>query len=327
MTSAQPPVCLVSWYGLGVKASGPRTGALLSLMAALSAAAFLIPYKQAAGTGAPRDVVVMVMLLAAAMLNTVLFLGKRLRAGRAHAAAPRRSVRLTMIVALVLAGFTALGNRAVAEALVHLGPGLTSVVQQTQVLFVAAASTLLLGERITPRFAAGAVIALAGFAVMRLPGQAGSALELGGMLWAVVSALSFGAMHVVTRKVIQRIDPVPVNALRLWLAVAVLACWPGRLASLGGLDTRTWALAAAAAFLGPFLGRICLMYAVRHISASHSTLLNLTSPVFAFGLGFLAFGTAPTGLELAGGALILTGIALPVLELAATTPALPAPGK
>lgn len=310
-----------SCYCLGVDSAATRKGILLSLAAALSAAAFLIPYK-AAGEGASRDAVVMAMLAAAAALNTLLILGDRLRAPRATPA-PRRSPRLTLLLSLALAAFTALGNRASAEALVYIGPGLTSVVQQTQILFVAAAAALLLGERITARFALGALIALAGFAVMRLPGGmtghtagAGTALAVTGMLWAVVSAVSFGSMHVITRKFIHRIDPVPVNALRLWFSAAMLACWPSSLTGLDRLDARTWALAGAAALVGPFFGRIALMYALRHISASQSTLLNLTSPVFAFGLGFLAFGTAPTTLELAGGTLILAGTALPVLALA-----------
>lgn len=312
-----------SCYCLGVDSAATRKGILLSLAAAFSAAAFLIPYK-AAGEGASRDAVVMAMLAAAAALNTLIILGGRLRAPRATPA-PRRSPRLTLLLSLTLAAFTALGNRASAEALVYIGPGLTSVVQQTQILFVAAVAALFLGERITARFALGALIALAGFAVMRLPGGmtghgAGAALAVTGMLWAVVSAVSFGSMHVITRKFIHRIDPVPVNALRLWFSAAMLACWPSSLSGLERLDARTWALAAAAALMGPFFGRISLMYAVRHISASQSTLLNLTSPVFAFGLGFLAFGTSPTALELAGGTLILAGTALPVLALAGARP-------
>jgi drug/metabolite transporter (DMT)-like permease len=126
-------------------------------------------------------------------------------------------------------------------------------------------------------------------------------------------------MHVTTRKVIRRIDPVFVNALRLWLAVGLMVMLPGRLAGALALDLHTWALVAAAAFLGPFLSRLCLMYAVRHISASRSSLVTLAAPVFAFVLGFLVLGIAPTVRELLGGALITAGIALPLLERVAAT--------
>ena len=302
--------------------SAARKGTLLALGGAFAAAAFLIPYK-AAGARAPREVIVMAMLVAAAVLNTMVVLSGFVRlGGPRRRVAPARSARLVVLVSLLLAAFTAVGNIASAEALARIDAGLTSVAQQTQVLFVAGAAALFLGERITLRFALGAAIALAGFAVMRLPGD--SAVHLAGILWAVLSALCFGSMQVITRQVIHRIDPVPVNALRLWLSVAVLACLPGRLAALLTLDAGAWALAAAAAFCGPFLGRISFMYAVRHIAASHSILLGLASPLFAFGLGYLAFGTVPGLFEIVGGALILAGIVLPVLELVANERPLPA---
>jgi drug/metabolite transporter (DMT)-like permease len=317
-----------------VSTPSPRTGALLSLSAALLAAAFLIPYKLA-GERAPTDLVTLAMLASAALFNTATTLGSRIgRRSAAATAAPSR--RLAVMVAAGIAVLTAAGNFAVAQALAHSAPGLVSSVQQTQVIFVAAASAVLLGERITLRFGAGVLVALAGFAVMRLPilGEPvaiGSAPETGGgaglgVLWAVLSAFCFGLMHTITRKVIRRIDPVFVNALRLWLAVGLVVALPGRLGGVLALDLHTWALAAAAAFFGPFTSRLCLMYAVRHISASHSSLVTLATPVFAFTLGFAVLGIAPTARELLGGALILAGIALPLLErLAAAGAAAEAP--
>jgi O-acetylserine/cysteine efflux transporter len=235
--------------------------------------------------------------------------------GRGHARVPAaRSLGLTLLVSAVIAVLTAAGNYAVAAALTSAAPGLVSVVQQTQVVFVAAVSAALLGERITLRFGVGVAVALAGFVVMSLP-AGGAAGGAAGALWALLSAVCFGTMHVITRVVIHRIDPVLVNALRLWFAVALML--PGRLTGALGLDLATWALVAGAAFLGPFLGRLCLMYAVRHISASRSALLILAGPVFAFLFAFLVMDIAPTPRELLGGALILAGIALPLLERAA----------
>lgn len=293
-------------------------GALLSLGAAFFAALFLIPFK-AAGQLTPRDGAVLAVLLCAAGLNTVTaFTSRSRRRGRMWD-------RTTLLTAGALGVLTAIGNVAVGEALARLDAGLTSVLQQTQVLFVAAAAFFFLGERITLRFMIGAIIALAGFAVAQSPD--GGALRV-GMLFAIASALAFGMMHVITRKVIDRIDPIWVNALRLWLAVVILASLIGPVRALSGLGARAWFLCFAAAFVGPYLGRICIMYAVRYIPASQSALLVLFAPVFAFALGFIAFGSIPGPLDVVGAALILAGIALPILEIAAqrgdrTTPALP----
>jgi drug/metabolite transporter (DMT)-like permease len=300
----------------------PRTGALLSLASAALAAIFLIPYKLASER-APAELVTMTMLASAAVFNTLASAGGKLRAARAHARErgqgrdpdrPRRSLGPTLLIAAVIAVLTAAGNYAVATALTSAAPGLVSVVQQTQVVYVAAVSAVLLGERITLRFGVGVAVALAGFMVMSLPMGESAGVPLGA-LWALLSAVCFGSMHVITRMEIHRIDPVLVNAIRLWFAVALLL--PGQLDGAFRLDLATWALVAGAGFLGPFLSRLCLMFAVRHISASRSALLVLAGPVFAFLFAWLVLDIEPAPRELLGGALILAGVALPLLELAA----------
>ncbi len=291
----------------------------MALAAGALMAAYLIPF-QAAGDRAPRELVVLGMLSVAALLNTLTNLAGRVRG--AGASRPRRSWRLAVGVAVVLAAFTVIGAYAIAQALASLGPGLTSVIQQTQLVFVAAASALFLAEHISGRFMVGAGAALAGFAIMRLPALIGGAdaVAVSGMLWALLSAVIIGLIHVITRRVITRIDPVAVNALRLWLAVGMLLCLPGQAQALASLDWVTWALCAGAGFVGPFTGRLCLMYSVRHISASRSALITLTTPLFAFFLGFIAFGIVPGAYEIAGGALIVAGVALPLLERTGAEP-------
>lgn len=280
-------------------------GKALAVASSFWAAAFLIPYGAASETLA-RETLALAMLLCAAILGTVT---TPWRGDRAIALG-----RVTLIVAGGLGVFTVIGNIAMAEALSRAEPALVAVMLQTEVLFVAVIAAAWLRERITGRFAAGAAIALAGFAIMRLPGADSAAIDLAGAAAAAIAALSFALMHVVTRVSIRRIDPRAVNALRLWLAVGVLALLPENASTLTDLDARAWSLAAAAAFCGPFLGRLFLMYAVRYIPAGHARLAGLLSPVFAFVLGFAAFGSTPGPLELLGGAVILAGVALPLVR-------------
>ncbi|MEM9488251.1 MAG: DMT family transporter [Myxococcota bacterium] len=297
--------------------SSTGKGALLALSSALCAAVFLIPYK-AAGALVTRDAAVLAMLLCAAVFNTLTTVSLH-----------RGSLalnRVTVVAAAALAVLTAIGNVAVGEALAQLSAGVTSVLQQTQVLFVAAMASIVLGERITVRFVIGATVALCGFALINLPGsEAGSEdnVRLAGMLWAVASAVAFGAMHVITRKVIHRVQPVLLNAMRLWLAVLLLAALPGRVPAVLDMDVRPWLLCLAAAGAGPFIGRVCIMYSVRYIPASQSTLLGLVSPVFAFILGFVFFSATPGLFDLLGTLLITVGVAVPVAELAAQAQPIP----
>jgi drug/metabolite transporter (DMT)-like permease len=284
-----------------------QKGALLSLASALGAAIFFIPFK-VAGTLVARDIVVLATLLVAALLNTLTSL-RNLKPAAVFD-------RLSIVTAITFGVLTAIGNFGTSQALQYLGAGVTSVLQQTQILVVAAGSWVFLNERISARFAVGTAVVLGGLVVMRAPSGATAAINLSGVSWALAAAACFGSMHVITRRVIQRIQPVPVNAMRLWVAVALLLLLPGNAAELVAMDLYPWLLCALAGFVGPFLSRICTMYAVRHISASHSVLITLVGPVFAFIFDYAFLGRAPTTLELVGGAVVLAGVGIPLLELA-----------
>lgn len=284
-------------------------GALLSVASALAAAVFLLPYKQAC-TLAARDLVVMTTMLAAAVLNSSVALTSGWRQLRLD--------RISIMTGLMLGILTVTGNLGTAMALSHVDAGVISTLQQTQILFVPMASFLLLRERITIRFAIGTAVVLVGILVMRVSTGTGSGIHILGIVWSLVSASSFALMHVITRRVIDRIQPVTVNAFRLWLSVGLLLCIPGNPSALAALSGEVWLLCAAAAFMGPFLARVALMFAVRHITASHSVMITLILPVFAFTLDFAVLGAVPTMWQLIGAAVMLVGVSLPVFELMAS---------
>lgn len=293
-------------------------GALAAVGATSLAAGFFIPFK-AAGADHPRAVVVLAMLLCAAMLNSV--------TGLVRGASGRAFRRISLVTAVVLGVFTVLGNFGVASALSVQEPAVTATVIQTQLFFVAGLELVFLGNPISGRFALGALVAIGGFAMMQLGGGGLGSASFAGVLWALLASGSFAIMHVFTRAVIQRIDPVAVNAFRLWIAVAALLCIPGNAAGLAGLDSGGWLLAAGAAFLGPFLSRLCLMAAVRYISASETSLVTMVGPLFAFVFGFAAFRTIPSGHEIFGGLIILAGVLVPMWARARRSRAIKREGK
>lgn len=280
-----------------------RRGTLFSICAAAWAAAFLIPYKKASLL-ADAQVVALALLTASALWNTATAIIET--RGRL------RMNRTSMWAAVGLAFFSVTGNICTSNSLTTLDPAITSVLLRTQVIFVAVAAAVFLRERITGSLVVGAVIALGGLALMRMPFHSGA--DFAGVVWALGGAGSFGAMVIITRKVIHRIQPVTVNAVRLWLAVAFLAALPGTASRTLSASRNLWLLATAAAFCGPFISRLCIMYALRHVTAAYQVLIGLSSPVFAFVLGYLILGTVPTGFEIAGCFVMLIGVAVPVIS-------------
>ena len=277
-------------------------GVVASLSAAFWAAVYLVAFKEA-GANAPRALVVLVMLSVATVLNT----------GAAWLRGSRWRVdRIAVVTGLVLAACTVVGNVAVAESLAHAEPAVTSIIMQTQIFFVAFGERLALRQRLNARLLLGSSIALAGFVVMHAPWGQRSFADVAGAAWAVLAAACFAIMLVLTRGVIQRIDPIWVNALRLWMAVGGLMLVGADLQGLMQMDTRAWALAAVAGICGPTVSRLFLMRSVRYLSASYSKLVNLVGPVFALALGVLFLSEMPAAVEMAGGALILAGVAYPL---------------
>jgi len=282
----------------------PRRGDLLALASALLGAFFLIAFRES-NAAAPRAAAVLAMLGWSALFNG----GVAIAQARGRL---RRPKGITLRAALVLGVLTIVGNVGVAGALEHLDPGLTATVMQTQIFVVGLGGWLLLGEKLTARFFVGAGFALAGFALLGGLHSGVPSVSAVGLGFAATASVSFGGMLLYTRKVIRRIDPVRVNVLRLALAVLVMGAWLIPQGVLAELTPAVWLTTAIAAFCGPFVARLCLMFATRHINAARVKLITLLSPVFAFALEVAWLGELPTGTELAGAGLILAGVLLPI---------------
>jgi drug/metabolite transporter (DMT)-like permease len=284
-------------------ASKHSLGLTYALLSALSNAVYLLAMRQATQQ---TDVgqVVLGLLIFAALFNTASFAIQVVRNGvPARSAAEGLFSRASILLSL----FTVAGNFAAGRAIALLHPAVASVLIQLQVLFAAAAAWWFLTERVSWAFAFGSIVSLGGIGVMQWrDGAIGN--DVGqGTAWALGAALAFGLMQVITRSVAARVDPLRFNAERLWLSVLWMSLLPGQLSGLLAASSSTLWLAAVAACFGPFLGRVALIYAARHLSAALATLLGLLSPVVVLALSIPLFGQLPRPLDLAGGALAIAG--------------------
>jgi drug/metabolite transporter (DMT)-like permease len=271
----------------------------------------VIPWKLANEIGNPSHSVLL-LLGVAAIGNTALVVGQRFSSGRTGF----RVSRMDLAVAAVLAVFTLLGNLASAHAIQDLSPALLNVLLRADVIFVAIFGWLLLGERVELRFWVGLSIAVLGLVVLQGPiGDAGiMGLIGGGTGMAIAAAACFSSLAIVTRRFIHQIDPVSVNAIRLWFAVALWLSfnpWP----RIGEIPREQIVYATMAAIAGPFLGRLALMVSARHLEARVTTLATLTTPALTLILAFVVLSDWPENHELLGGAIMIGGISIPLLRL------------
>lgn len=283
-------------------------GFWLCCLSAASAAVFLTCFKLAARQGEVADMVFW-LLGGAAVFNT-------LSTGVALGGSWRwRLDRVTLATAAALALFTLVGNYCAAAAVSRISPPLTSVFQQTQVLFVALLGFSFLGESITRRFVLGSLLALVGLWIMRSPGVVDPDQRISGIAFATGSALAFACMAVVTRKYIRKIEPIEVNAIRLWFSLLGWLLIEQR-APTTSHPTTFYLYCLLGAFAGPFLARAGLMYALKYLPASQVALFGLMTPPMAIIPSFIVFGELPTPQEIIGSGILLLGVAVPTLRWA-----------
>ena len=281
-------------------------GLWLMVAGSAASACYLTSFKLAAGRGDTADAT-LVMLIVAAVLNSVT--SSVQEGGRVKVPLDR----LSLLLGVALSALTLVGNECAVGAVARISAPLTSVLQQTQILFVAIAGMFVLGERVTVRFWVGTAIAAAGLAMLELSPGASAPFDTVGTLLAVGSAAAFGAMAIVTRVYIHRIRPVAVNALRLWMSLALWFAVHRRLPQLP-LHADFVTYCALAGIFGPFLSRTAIMYALAYVPPTQTTLVGLLTPIVTLVPAFFAFGTVPGGRELVGSAIMLAGITLPVVE-------------
>jgi drug/metabolite transporter (DMT)-like permease len=279
-----------------------RRGLLWAFGSSLGVASFVVPWKMANALG-DLSFNTLVLLVSAATFSTLFTVAQQ-----------RSFPRFTTFdfgFALVLAICTLAGNWMSAEAIFRLSPAVMTVVQRSEVIFIALLAWPIVGERIDRRFMLGALVAGCGLLVLQNP-MIASRVSSTGVLWAFASTFFFSMMSVLTRKYIHRIHPAPVNGLRLWLAVGLWFLFNELPDASREISGEQIAFAALAGFFGPFAGRLCIMTSAKYIEARLTALVLLVAPVFALAVAYVVLHDLPSTREVQGGLVMLVGVAIAI---------------
>lgn len=188
---------------------------------------------------------------------------------------------------------------ALATLLVNLTP-----------IHVGLYAVLVRREHLGARFTGGAALALVGcFALLSDPGGAAGGLRGAG--FAIIASFFYAGYLLWMSEARRQIDTL--SGLFLMTAASTLVLGAAALA-LGdpfrGFPAGSWAAMLGVATITQVGGVMGVVWLLRHLSAHFVSVSLLAQPVAAAGLAWLLLAEPLGALEMASGAVVLTGIAL-----------------
>jgi len=294
-------------------AVSPLAAVLLAVCAASTASLF-IRYAQAYAPS--LSIAAWRMTLATAVLVPLALLRYRTEITR---------VSRTEIGLIALSGtFLAIHFATWISSLAYTSVASSVVLVSIAPLFVALLSPVVLHERVSLPVAAGIGLAFLGTVVIAVhdacasPSGAfacppwselltGRAVQ--GDLLALAGAVTVAGYMMIGRRVRARLALIPYitltygSAALVLLGMAALARQP-----LTGFPAPAYGWFALLALLPQLLAHSTYNWALRYLPAAFVSISLLGEPVGSTALAFVLLGETPSGLKLAGAALILTGI-------------------
>jgi len=222
--------------------------------------------------------------------------------------------------ALALVAFTGgfLGTMAIVKALFLVDFNQLSVVvllQKLQPLFALALAAILLGERVSARFIAAAVVALAGAYLLTFglssPDATADAISFKAALLAIIAAAAFGAATVLGKMLLSSLDFKDATFARYGMTTAMALVYLG-VRGIGlpfaAVTGANWVVILIIS-LTTGSGAIFLYYlGLTRVRASVATICELCLPLSAVLLDYLVNGSILGPWQWVGAALLVGAI-------------------
>lgn len=192
--------------------------------------------------------------------------------------------------------------------------GTSSLIVALHPVITAVAAAFVLGEKITPRKAAGFSIAIGGLIVVVLLGSGHANLSgaLKGILLVLVAPLAWSASTLMTKPLSGR---YPAAWLTSWIMILgavfmVPAMGTGAIHQALALSLHGWIAMIFLSLGATFLAYLFWYYGLQHLEAGKISIYVYLCPFFALIGGALLLGETLTSFSILGGALIVGGVAL-----------------
>jgi drug/metabolite transporter (DMT)-like permease len=207
-------------------------------------------------------------------------------------------------------------------AIGRLPVGIALVFEMTAAVFIALWVRLVRREQVRRTIWVALVLSLSGLALVAEVWQGGGSLDPLGVAAGLAAALCLAVYYLMGQRGTAVRDPVTLTfwgflaAALFWSAAAPWWRFDARILGrsvavpVDGLHLPLWVLVLWIAVLGALVPFWLSIAALPHLSPTTAGLVATVEPVFAAAIAWLALGQVLTGWQVAGGVVVLTGIAL-----------------
>jgi drug/metabolite transporter (DMT)-like permease len=210
--------------------------------------------------------------------------------------------------------------------------GIALVFEMTAPVLIALYVWLVRREKLRSRLWVSLLLSLSGLVLVAEVWRDGGSLDLVGVVAALVAALCLATYYLMGERGAVTRDPV---TLTCWSFVAAAVFWSiaapwwefdgavldGRVAiSVGSAQVPLWVLVAWIVVLGAVVPFWLSIAALQHLAPTTAGLVATVEPVFASIVAWLWLEQVLSGWQIAGGAVVLTGIVLAQTARSAPSP-------
>ncbi len=185
------------------------------------------------------------------------------------------------------------------------------VLVNTEALFVALGSVLVLHKKLTKRGIIAVLLAFGGSVIVATTGSSGGQEMLSGDMMALTGAFCIAVYTMIGTVCLRRLSTMVYTTMVYAMAavtVLVIALVSGT--PVFGYEPVNFLTALAMAVVCTLLGHNIFSWGLKYLSPPFIATLKLAEPIFATIWGLTLFHETPGVLELVGGAVIIGGIAL-----------------
>ncbi|WP_453991797.1 DMT family transporter [Bacillus nitroreducens] len=189
-------------------------------------------------------------------------------------------------------------------------PTISALILATTPIVTGVLAAVILKEKFTGRMLIGSIVAIMGIIFVVTKGTLSSIQVDRGLIWIVVTMLTFAIMIIMTRQLSNRMSPLAITLYSNIVGLIVSIPFVFILDSPIRISTSLsdWMLLIGTAIVVHGFANLIWNKYIRYVDASKASILSNLEPFVAMIMGFILLSKPITGAEIVGSFLIVGGV-------------------